>query len=131
MVIVDGRRKGEAVVEKDEDGIPLKDQTGVWFPVKEGSKGGSDGDGQTVRPVTVEQPAPAMAESDIFERLGADRIIHDYWPSRWRRRAAEHVNSTRVNALVSPQLRRRGRERHSKELGGGIRSTRSTRLRQV
>jgi hypothetical protein len=29
MAIVDGRKEGEVVVERDEEGMPLKDQTGL------------------------------------------------------------------------------------------------------
>jgi hypothetical protein len=101
MAIVDGRKEGEVVVERDEEGMPLKDQTGVWILAKTKADAQTDSSDASKRGNANSGAQCTTASLGPYERLRTDRAIHDYWPSPWRRRAAEHVNSTRVNKFVS------------------------------
>lgn len=108
MAIVDGRKEGEVVVEKDEEGMPLMDQTGVWILAKKKTDPQTDSSGTSKQGNTDSGAQCTTTSLGPYERLRTDRAIHDYWPSPWRRRAAEHVNSTRVNKFVSGSTTARG-----------------------
>ena len=90
------KHDGDAGVKPVDEAVILAAGTRLWRRVME-EQSGKRSQGTDVSKTPVKTKGPFVVK---FNERG-EKIPHDYWPSKWRKIAAEYLNDERINKTVS------------------------------